>query len=100
MPSLILCFDQECLVLFDNLLFAFLGFLCKRKQDRLPQLSANLPGGSGSKTFVLQPLLAHDHPRGGEEHFLSYFLFLVGVCDRDDHQAGREEQEEGSSVLA
>ena len=25
---------------------------------------------------------------------------FLGVCDRDDHQAGGEEQEEGSPVLA
>ena len=31
---------------------------------------------------------------------LPYFSSFLGVCDRDDHQAGGEEQEEGSPVLA
>ena len=87
-----------CLVKQFSVL-SFLGFLCKREQDRLPQLSANLPGGSGSEALVVQPLLAHGHPRGGK-HLILTLLLPSGVCDRDDHQAGGEEQEEGSPVLA
>ena len=100
MPS-VLCFDSykndlSCSAIF---FLSFLGFLCKRKLDRLPQLFANLSGGSGSKAFVVQPLLAHGHPRRGK-HLIKTLLLPSGVCDRDDHEAGGEEQEEGTPVLA
>ena len=97
----ILCFDPYKNVLsFSAIHFlSLLGVICKREQDRLPQLFANLSGGSGSEAFVVQPLLAHGHPGRGK-HLIWRLLLPSGVCDRDDHEAGGEEQEEGSPVLA